>query len=554
MKRIHRVVTVAAAFAILVPLGASTAATGEMTTYTLTQPAELAAEYPLPFTGVKTTAPVPVAAAKALNAMPDNGIVGTPFKLSATGLPANAEVTLVWSTTDAAWRADMDPTTVNYRGTKYTKIHVVMDKVQTDASGSLSYSTKAPQDFGGVHDIWALVNGVVVGKGGFEIRRYVSITPKSGPIGTPIKITYSGLGASLYQSGGAVNYDNKFAGEFLALWTRGHGQATIIASGRPGMHFISVQDAIGIQYMNILQSPVPNATGDTVSFKVTKDPGLIKPYITWPKQVTPAATTYTTIDKSAVDPSAAKAVATLNPTSGPILSKTRLKVTGLPVDGAVDLKFSTVVGSRVDCPNGSTSCWKFNPIPMGSATVKDGVLDTEVTIPDNLGGFHAVQVMQGGKLLAQAPFYVKASLEVFKDANGKVLTVGVARADTSPEKLPAGIGKPTYTFKQGEPFVISVKGVGWTQMDNTMNVTYDNSHIGYGCGFNSNGYMVVHLVATGEPGTHTIDLWPNLYSANPSFADTQYGMLPLLSGGHDSPALALGYQVPSIHVTIRIVK
>ena len=191
---------------------------------------------------------------------------------------------------------------------------------------------------------------------------------------------------------------------------------------------------------------------------------------------------------------------------------------------------------------------------MPSATVKDGVLDTEVTIPDNLGGFHAVQVMQGGKLLAQAPFYVKASLEVFKDANGKVLTVGVARADTSPEKLPAGIGKPTYTFKQGEPFVISVKGVGWTQMDNTMNVTYDNSHIGYGCGFNSNGYMVVHLVATGEPGTHTIDLWPNLYSANPSFADTQYGMLPLLSGGHDSPALALGYQVPSIHVTIRIVK
>ena len=553
MTRHPRALAAVAAIALLIPLGLTRSASADMTAYTLTQPKEIAAQYPLPFTGALTQAPVPVATAKAITALPDNGIVGTPFKLSASGLPANAQVTLVWGTTDAAWRADVDPTTVNYRGTKYTKINVIMGTVTTDANGAFTFATKAPVDFGSVHDIYALVNGTVVGKGGFEIRRSVSISPTSGPIGTPITLTYSGLGASLYQSGSAVNYDNKLAGEMLALWTRGHGTATIIASGRPGMHYISIQDAIGIQYMNILQSPVPNATGGTVAFRVTKDAGIIKPYFTWPEQVTPVADAHTTLQVSAVDPSSTNAVATLAPASGPVLSKTHLHVTGLPVDGSVDLKFSTVVGSRVDCPNGSTSCWKFNPLPIGTGTVTGGVLDQDVTIPDNLGGFHVVQVMQGGKLMAQALFYVKESLDVFKNASGKVVTLGVARADNSPAKLPAGVGAPTYTFKQGEEFTISVRGVGWTQMDNTLNVTYDNSHIGYGCGFNSNGYMVIHLVATGEPGTHTIDLWPNLYSANPSFADTQYGMLPLLSGGHDSPALALGYQVPSIHFTIKVI-
>ncbi len=552
MKRNLRAMSAAAALAVLLPIGIVNSASADMTSYTLPAPPEIQAEYPLPFTGNLTTTPVPVASAKAISAVPDNAIVGTPFTLSASGLPANATVTLVWGTSNAAWRAEVDPTTVNFRGTKYTKISVVMGTATTDANGAFTFATKAPADFGSVHDIYALVNGVVVAKGGFEIRRSVSISPSSGPVGTPITITYSGMGASLYQSGAAVNYDNKLAGEMLALWNRGHGTATIIASGAPGNHYISVQDAIGVQYMNVLQSPVPNATGGTLAFRVTKDAGLIKPYISWPEQVTPSADAHTTLQVSAIDPSAKNAVATLNPSSGPVNSQTHLHVTGLPTDGSVDLKFSTVVGSRVDCPNGSTSCWKFNPIAVGTGNVAGGVLDADVTIPDNLGGFHVVQVMQGGKLMAQSLFYVKTSIDVLKDSKGHVV-LGVATANNSTDHLPAGVGTPTYTLKQGQEFTISMRGVGWTQMDNTLNVTYDNSFIGYGCGFNSNGYMVIHLVATGEPGTHTVDLWPNLYSANPSFADTQYGMLPLLSGGHDSPALALGYMVPSVHFTIKVV-
>jgi hypothetical protein len=66
--------------------------------------------------------------------------------------------------------------------------------------------------------------------------------------------------------------------------------------------------------------------------------------------------------------------------------------------------------------------------------------------------------------------------------------------------------------------------------------------------------MVIHLKATGKPGTHIIDLWPLLYTNQPSFANTPYGMLPILTANRDFPGLALGYQLPSIHFAITIVK
>ena len=116
------------------------------------------------------------------------------------------------------------------------------------------------------------------------------------------------------------------------------------------------------------------------------------------------------------------------------------------------------------------------------------------------------------------------------------------------------VGTPTYRFKAGQEFTINLDGVGWTQFDNTLAVTYDNSFVGYGCGFNSSGYTVIHMHASGAPGTHLIDLYPMLYTNQPSFANTPYGMLPVLSYAHDEPALALGYQIPSFRFAITIVK
>ena len=83
---------------------------------------------------------------------------------------------------------------------------------------------------------------------------------------------------------------------------------------------------------------------------------------------------------------------------------------------------------------------------------------------------------------------------------------------------------------------------------------YDDSFIGYGCGFNSNGDVVLQLHATGGPGTHLIDIYPQLYTLQPSFSNTPYGMVPLLTYAEDEPGLALGYDLPAIRLAITIVR
>ena len=58
----------------------------------------------------------------------------------------------------------------------------------------------------------------------------------------------------------------------------------------------------------------------------------------------------------------------------------------------------------------------------------------------------------------------------------------------------------------GTPVTIHLKGVGWTEYDNIYVATYDNAYMGYACGFNSQGDVVINFTATGAPGIHLIDL------------------------------------------------
>ena len=553
MRRRRLLVAAVGALLPLTLLGSVGADASTPAVTTLTAPT-LPGVAALPFTGI-TAAPASVSPTTGnLTLTPYSGIEGTPFTISGAGLAANTSVELTWSTANVSWNVDAEPNTVNYLGRAQSNFNVVLANVTTDASGAFSVKTTVPVDFGGTHDIYAVVNGVEVLHGGFEVFRTLSVSPKSGPIGTPITITYTGIGASLYTGGASVLWDNKFTGEMMANWTRGTATTTIRAAGPLGRHLIQVGDGIGVLYMNIIQSPVPYANGDAVTFTTTPGKVNLTPSIVWPTKVTPTLNQVTTLSNAGLDP-ASTAVASLSVASGPVLSKTNVSVTGLSGTGTDQLVWSTVVGSRVNCP--TSSCWAFQSVNLGSAAIVNGALNASVTIPDGLGGWHVIQVMNGSKVEAQVPFYVRESIVPFYNKAGKLLSMGIATStkSTSADALAAGqSGVGTYTFKQGQEFTISLKGVGWTQLDNTLAVDYDNSFIGYGCGFNSQGYTVIHLYATGGVGTHIIDLYPQLYTNQPSFSSTPYGMLPVLTYANDFPGLALGYQVPSIKFAITIVK
>ena len=521
---------------------------------TLIAPAGIPNVPAVPFTGTKSAVFTSPQSMVNLSVVPAQGIVGDPIVVSGKAMAPNATFTLTWSTSDASWVAGIEPNTANYMGTSYSNYNVDMATVTTDATGAFTFSTKIPSDWGGVHDIYAVSNGVGAGHGGLQVARGFTMKPTSGPVGTPITVAYTGLGPKLYAAGAALIYDNHFAGEMMARWTRGTATAVIMASGNVGKHYVQANEAISFSYLNVMQSPVPYANSGSGIFTITKDNGAFKPYIQWPAKVTPSVSNRTTLSSIGLDP-ATKAVASLSVDSGPVGSKTTINVNGLTTNGSHQIVWATVVGNRVNCTTGT--CWVYNSLPLATVNVESSSISKEITIPDHLGGWHVIQLKQGDMIEAQTAFYVKESIMPFLDKNGKTIGMGLATADLSGSVeafAKGGAGTPTNTFKEGDEFTISIKGVGWTQFDNTLAVTYDNSYIGYGCGFNSNGYLVVHLKALGGVGTHVIDLRPLLYTQQPSFGNTPYGMAPVLTFDRDFAGLALGYQIPAFHFAINIKK
>jgi hypothetical protein len=513
--------TFVALTALLAWSGAAAAAPG-----TAPRPSFPNAQAPLgPAVGTGT----PASTIKLLTTKPDVALAGTDFTVRGSELPANKDVMLTWSTASVDWLLDARPDSVDYLGRKATNYNVQLAVAHTDASGAFQLTVTAPHDWGGLHDIYAVVDGVQVAKGGFLIARHATISPKRGPIGTPITITYSGLGSKLYEGSAALMYDNKFVGQVTANWSRGTAVAHIRAAGPVGKHVLVLMDAVTYGYMNIPQSPNPWATASKLFFTVTKDAGRPAPQIDWPMDVAPTMSSFTTLLPDVAQQTSGAPVVTgaLSITSGLILTKVGVTASRLTPNAPVDLQWASVVGNRVNCTG---TCWTTLNIPLGTATAgADGTLKANITVPDGLGGWHAVQVIQGGKVKAQLPFFVKRSF-----------------ASAQPVS--------DLTLRQGQHFTIHLKGLGWTQLDNTIAVDYDNAYIGYGCGFNSQGDTLLNLTATGAPGTHLIDLYPLLYTQQPSYANTPYGMIPMLSYATDLPGLALGYKLPAMRLAITVVK
>ncbi len=465
----------------------------------------------------------PADAMKTLKLTPDIAPAGKSVVLTGSGLPANKDVTIAWSTASVRWVLDPKPDSLDYIGRKVDKFAVELAKARTDANGALKVDLKAPVDFGGLHDLYAVVDGVQVAKGGFLLERVVTISPKKGPVGTPITVKVQGMGSPTYESVGGVLWDNRYTGAVSANTTRGVAVFKIRAAGPPGTHWIEFGGSSHtVPYLNMEQSPVPWTDGFRLKFTVTKDAGPPPNRLEWPKKVKPTIDAKTTLLEANLEPQST-ATAKLDSASGPILSKVNLTAAGLVPNAPVDLVWSTVVGNRVNCTG---TCWNFVSVPLGNGTASAaGTLTSPVTIPDGLGGWHVIQVVQAGQVKAQVPYFVKRTFV-----------------------------KAPKVVKAGKPFIVELKGVGWTQIDNTVAVTYDNAYIGYACGFNSNGYVRIQLFATGEPGTHLIDLYPLLYTQQPAYPYSQLGMVPLLGFATDAPGLAAGYELPAFRLAIKVVK
>ncbi|MBI4494636.1 MAG: hypothetical protein HY690_17810 [Chloroflexi bacterium] len=466
-------------------------------------------------------APALQAVVKPLRVEPEKGYVGTRITLTSEGLPPARPVELVWATISGSYDTRVSSENVEFWDRTYTPRRASLGSAQTDSAGRLSTSVQVPEDYGEMHDLIAVVDGQDVAKGGFAVVRNATASPLDGPTGTPITIEVTGLGWTPFASTMAVLYDNAYVGFLSAVTTQGTARAQIRAPGPVGAHTIRLTDASGaVPYLNTEQSPrkLPQFKFE---FNVTEDAGPPPATLDWPddgRLVTNAALPRTTASAATAT---SGATARLEPSAGPILSNATVQAAGLPAGASLNLLWVSVIGNRV------SGGWNLVQKPLGQATAgQDGTLATAIQVPEDLGGWHVVKLVQGEKVLAEAPYFVERSL----------VSVTPARV------------------KAGEVYTVQVKGIGWTELDNGFAMLYDNAYVGYACGFNSQGDVTMNLVATGQPGTHLIDLYPMLYRVRDHGMGPWDYYLPQLTFAQDHPGLALGYRLPAFRLAITVVE
>ncbi|OFW16597.1 MAG: hypothetical protein A3G35_03225 [candidate division NC10 bacterium RIFCSPLOWO2_12_FULL_66_18] len=434
----------------------------------------------------------------------DRPIVGAAVRATTAGLPAGKTVELLWATVSGGWVIE---DSYHFRGKKYVDSSMPLGQFAVDATGRLDARFTIPEDYGGMHDVVARIDGVPVAQNGVEVTQTFEMTPSSGPIGTPIELRVTGLGWRTMESTWVVNWDNNLVGFVSAAGTGGSAVARFRAAGPAGSHVVKVLTGYqGQGYLNYEQSPVAHLPRPQFTFETTPGQAAMPPVYAEPYPRQPVPDTEIAVSGAQLS---------LSPTQGAVGTRAALRAEGLPAGATLQLVWQTYVGNRV-----SGDGFEPQDQPIGPVTVgRDGRIDAPVAIPDDLGGLHGIALRDGTRTLGRAFFVIETSIVSMSPLSGPV----------------------------GTPVTIHLKGVGWTEYDNIYIATYDNAYMGYACGFNSQGDVVINFTATGTPGPHIIDLYPGIYQGPPSESQLLYRQ-PQLTYADDHP----GNRIPALRFIFEV--
>ena len=476
--------------------GATGAAPQTKGTTDTAKPAASAAANP-----TATEAPMELTGKFAL--APSHGGWGTAVTATASGLKAQTAYNVVWTTVNGKWSLSADQT--EYKGRSYTPAQKVLKKITTDTAGGFVTTFAVPDnDFGFQHDVLVYQDGdqIIRNKAGFDVDLQVSISPKSGPVGTPITIEAKGIGWRQLENSWLVSYDNNFTGWISSVTTKGYAKAVIPATGEPGTHVITVLHGdFTFPYLNMQQSPEPDRPMFRIPFTITDGPAVL-----------PAAASSQSLAVTAAQPVASGVW--FDPPAGVVGSKSTLKGAGLPPTAELDVEWTSMTGNRV-----SGAGYEETKNTLGKArTDGNGALTWAFTVPDDLGGNHTLSLKRGDTVVAKTTFTILASIQPLTRDRGP----------------------------SGTQITMQLNGVGWTETANIFNITYDNSYAGYACGFNSGGNVQVVFTVSGAPGWHYIDFYPGIYKGTET--RPLNFRVPQLTYADDHPAEKL----PAFHLAFLI--
>jgi hypothetical protein len=171
-------------------------------------------------------------------------------------------------------------------------------------------------------------------------------------------------------------------------------------------------------------------------------------------------------------------------------------------DAEVSLHWFRIVGNRV-----SGQGWDEQALEVGTLTADaEGRFSHEWEVPTDVGGPHRIEARVDGEVVAETWMSVLVTAQ----------------------PLPATSGP------WGTDIEINLTGVGWTETANIYAIVYDNSYLGYACGFNTQGDVTIPLTMTGEPGWHFVDLYPAIYKGDETPGRNNF-RIPQLTALDDHP-------------------
>ncbi len=423
-----------------------------------------------------------------------------------SGFPADTEVILAWEDTTATWNVDL--VEGKYYGREFVTEDVPLASVATDDQGNFEVDFEVPKDFGFTHNVTVHQGEDLLNRAAFRTEMQMSINPTSGPVGTPITIEVNGMGYGYLENSWQLTYDNSYTGWVSAVTTDGSAQAVIPAVGPPGTHVIQLTHGWShVPYLNNQQSPRPDRPVFTFEFEVTDGPAVLPP---------PAAQQgFPVASGTAPEDTGAPAIWT-DVTSGPVGTPVTVSGHNMPTV-PISLMWYRQEGSRV-----SGGGWSEVGVELGTITPEDdGTMSYDFAALDDLGGPHRIDAVADGDTVASTEFDIKPSAIAVENGVGPAGTMAL----------------------------FHVKGVGWTETANIYTVVYDNSYVGFACGFNSQGDIQIYLPLAGEPGFHYVDFYPAIYRGEDIRGAVNF-RLPQLTYADDHP----GEDLPAFRFVVEVTE
>src|SRR5579864_1212094 len=103
-----------------------------------------------------------------LSIKPESGPAGTSFSVGGDGAQSGATVDVQWTTWDGSYVSSTSSATVAYQKRSFAEKRVSLGQLTADATGHFEGTFAAPEDFGQLHELHAVINGQDEARGGFQ--------------------------------------------------------------------------------------------------------------------------------------------------------------------------------------------------------------------------------------------------------------------------------------------------------------------------------------------------------------------------------------------------